>query len=149
MLDPKVWTPQFDDDARAVAIGERSGVEFVLGTFDLFVPTCLMYTNTDDVVHNVRLIISLGGVPSASVIYSVDIVAGGSQVLYPGRILGSAGPPLVDSGHGGTLFSGPLTLIFDSGTAANMAHTPLIFSRWMQSLASMKQTALPITRLLV
>lgn len=147
MFDPRLWFPGSDVDERALAIGESSRVDFVLSISDMFAPTLFMYRNSDSVAHEVVLEVQ---VPGGSVVtfYQISILAGSQRLLYPGRLLASAGGPVVES-RNVFVFSGPLNLRFRNLTAAVTAHTPRFDSLWLQAKALVVGKLVPITRVIV
>jgi len=141
MFDPNLWTPQSDDDARLLAIGEFSAVEFTIAAGAIFAPVFMSYQNTDTVPHSVRLQVAIDPAgPFGS-------IAGGTRLLFPGQTIPSSGSPTLES-RGPYVFSGPLTFIFRNSTPATVAHTPIFNSRWLQAKASVKFNPVPITRVI-
>jgi len=147
MFDPKEWVPQSDDDARALAIGQFSAVEFVIAAGAIFAPTFMSYQNTDSVPHSVRLQVAISGVGPFGSIYAIDVPAGGTRLLFPGQTIPSTGTPTLES-RGPYVFTGPLTFIFRNSTPATLAHTPIFNSRWLQANAAMLLSPVPITRVI-
>lgn len=146
MFDPKIWFPQSDDDARPLAIGEFSSVQFQISPLEMFAPIYMSYQNTDNVVHSVRLqlAVAVPGGPFGS-IYAIDVPAGGTRLLFPGQTIPSTGTPTLES-RGPYVFTGPLFFIFRNSTPANIAHTPIFNSRWVQAKVVTKAAAVGITR---
>jgi len=147
MFDPNLWSPQSDDDARLLAIGEFSAVEFTIAAGDMFAPVFMSYQNTDTVPHSVRLQIAIGPAGPFGSIYAIDVPAGGTRLLFPGQTIPSTGTPTLES-RGPYVFSGPLTFIFRNSTPATVAHTPIFNSRWLQAAAAVKSNPVAITRVI-
>jgi len=146
MFDPSIWFPQSDDDARLLAPGQFSSVQFEINIFQMFAPVYFSYQNTDNILHSVRLqlAVAVPGGPFGS-IYAIDVPAGGTRLLFPGQTIPSSGTPTLES-RGPYVFTGPLFFIFRNSTAANIAHTPIFNSRWLQAKVKMKGAQVGITR---
>jgi len=143
MFDPNIWVPFSDDDARAVSLGQKSSIEFVVPEGTLFMPITMFFSNEDTVLHDIRISFSFGALLIP--VHRVDVPSFNHRLLVPQRTLASSNPPVVTSTDP-LIFGGPCSVFFVNNTAAAISHSPQFISRWVQTKSRVKTPAVKINR---